>query len=355
MAGEITQKLLAWYDTARRDLPWRTPPGEKADPYHVWLSEMMLQQTTVPAVIPYYHAFLRRWPTVEKLAAAELDEVLAAWAGLGYYARARNLHKTARMISSEWGGVFPDNAEALARLPGVGPYTAAAIAAIAFDRPEAVLDSNVERVVARLFAVCTPLPAGKAKLLKLAACLTPAARPGDFAQAMMDLGATLCTPRAPSCGSCPLGGLCAANRRGLAAQLPVRAPKPNRPIRRGAAFVAIRADERVLLRRRPERGLLGGMMEPPTTEWNTRRPSRPRALASAPVAARWRRLKETVRHTFTHFHLELDVYRAEVGAETPLLPAAAPEHCCWILRSELADQPLPSVMRKVLSRALERQ
>lgn len=353
-AGDIAGKLLAWYDAARRDLPWRAPPGETADPYHVWLSEMMLQQTTVAAVIPYYHEFLRRWPRVEALAAADLDEVLAAWAGLGYYARARNLHKAARIIAQERDGAFPDSADALASLPGIGPYTAAAIAAIAFDRPEAVVDGNVERVVARLFAVNEPLPRAKPELRKLAARLTPTKRPGDFAQAMMDLGATICSPRSPSCANCPIAGFCLANKHGITAQLPRRTPRAERPTRRGAAYVALRTDGCILLRRRPENGLLGGMMEPPTTDWTARRPSRSAALASVPVAGAWRRLTGTVGHTFTHFHLELDVYRCEVAADTALLPAAAPERCRWVARANLVDQALPSVMRKVLNHALAR-
>ncbi|HVO17494.1 MAG TPA: A/G-specific adenine glycosylase, partial [Alphaproteobacteria bacterium] len=247
--------LLAWYDRHRRRLPWRAGPGERPDPYRVWLSEIMLQQTTVATVGPYFTAFLERWPDVARLAAAPLDDVLHAWQGLGYYARARNLHRCAAVVARDHGGRFPDTEDALRALPGVGAYTAAAIAAIAFDRPAVVVDGNVERVVARLHAVDAPLPAAKPELRRLAAALTPDARPGDFAQAMMDLGATLCTPRAPRCVLCPLMAGCAARTRGIAEELPRRTAKPEKPTRRGVAFFAVDADGAVLLRRRDESGL----------------------------------------------------------------------------------------------------
>lgn len=347
-AVDIADNLLGWYDTARRDLPWRAPPGARADPYHVWLSEMMLQQTTVKAVAPYYREFLRRWPSVSDMAAAPLDDVLAAWAGLGYYARARNMHKTARIVAGELGGRFPRSAPALQKLPGIGPYTAAAISAIAFDEPATVVDGNVERVVARLFAVREPLPGAKPRLRELAETLTPATRPGDFAQAMMDLGATICAPRTPSCSRCPLRARCDAHAQGIAAVLPMRSPKAKRPERRGAAFLAVREDGAVLLRRRPENGLLGGMMEPPTTDWRAEPWPQSEALAAAPVNADWRALPAPVTHTFTHFHLSLDVYTAEFGAHTP-----APSPCVWVARADLPGAALPSVMRKVLAAALD--
>jgi A/G-specific adenine glycosylase len=345
---DIAGDLLAWYDVSRRDLPWRAPPGERADPYHVWLSEMMLQQTTVKAVAPYYRAFLERWPRIANMARAPLEDILAAWAGLGYYARARNMHKTARIVADELGGRFPSSSAELVKLPGIGPYTAAAIAAIAFDEPATVVDGNVERVVARLFAVREPLPGAKPKLRALAGTLTPTQRPGDFAQAMMDLGATICAPRAPHCSRCPLREDCEGYAAGIPATLPQRAPKAERPQRKGAAFVARRTDGHVLLRRRPEKGLLGGMMEPPTTEWQTEARSQPALLAEAPLAADWRRVLAPVTHTFTHFHLTLDVFAADIPCDTP-----APAHSRWVPLSDLPGEALPSVMRKVLAAADE--
>ena len=343
---QIAGAILAWYDKAARDLPWRARPGARADAYHVWLSEIMLQQTTVKAVIPYYGRFLARWPDVAALAAAELDDVLAAWAGLGYYSRARNLHACAKAVVAGHGGRFPASEEALHALPGIGPYTAAAIAAIAFGRAATVVDGNVERVVARLFAVETPLPGAKAEIGALAARLTPHERPGDYAQGMMDLGATICTPRSPSCGACPVARHCEARASGLAALLPARSPKAERPQRHGAAFVAVRVDGAVLLRRRPPKGLLGGMLEAPSTEWGAVMPDAGAALPLAPMPGKWRRLGGSVSHTFTHFHLRLEVYRA--GG----MRGAAPEGCRWYPRAALAGEALPSVMRKVLVHAL---
>src|SRR5262245_26596950 len=255
--------LLAWYDRHRRSLPWRARPGERPDPYRVWLSEIMLQQTTVKAVAPYFVRFLARWPTVQALAAAPLDDVLRLWAGLGYYARARHLHACAKVVVERYGGRFPASEVELGALPGIGPYTAAAIAAIAFDVPAAAVDGNVERVVARLFAIDQELPA----IRSLAERLSPAARAGDFAQALMDLGATLCTPKRPACALCPWMGACAARLRGDPETFPRKAPKVQGRLRRGAAFVAVRADGCVLLRSRPPKGLLGGMTEVPRNEW----------------------------------------------------------------------------------------
>ncbi|HYU11045.1 MAG TPA: A/G-specific adenine glycosylase, partial [Stellaceae bacterium] len=257
--------LLAWYDRHRRDLPWRSPAGTRADPYRVWLSEIMLQQTTVVTVAPYFDRFVARWPDIRALAAASLDEVLHEWQGLGYYARARNLHACARAVVARHGGYFPENPAQLRALPGIGDYTAAAIAAIAFDHGSAAVDGNVERVVARLFAVVEPLPAAKPRLKALATALVPARRAGDFAQAMMDLGATLCTPRRPRCVLCPWREACAARAAGIADNLPARLDKPERPWRYGVVFWLSRGDGAVLLRRRPEKGLLGGMIELPST------------------------------------------------------------------------------------------
>jgi A/G-specific adenine glycosylase len=344
-ASGIAPALLVWYDVAARSLPWRQRPGVLGDPYAVWLSEIMLQQTTVKAVIPYYRKFLARWPTVADLRAADLNEVLAAWAGLGYYSRARNLHACAVAVVERHGGRFPADEAALAALPGIGAYTAAAIAAIAFGLPATAVDGNVERVVARLFAVEEPLPGAKAEIKRLAAGLTPRERPGDFTQGLMDLGSGLCAPRTPSCLVCPINAHCLGYRRGIAALLPMKAPKKDRPSRYGAAFLAVRRDGAVLLRRRPAKGLLGGMLEVPSSEWIGERVDGETAFRATPLDAPWRKLAGTVSHTFTHFHLELDVYVAADRAD------AAPPGCAWYAQADLPDEALPSVMRKVLSHA----
>jgi A/G-specific adenine glycosylase len=346
--------LLAWYDRHRRVLPWRAPPGERADPYRVWLSEIMLQQTTVRAVAPYYAKFLQRWPDLPALAAASLDEVLTAWAGLGYYARARNMHACAREVVARHGGEFPASEAALRDLPGIGGYTAAAIAAIAFDQPAMPVDGNVERVVARLYAVSTPLPAGKAEIARLARALAPPQRAGDFAQAVMDLGATICTPKKPACALCPWTGACQARVRGEPEIFPRRTPKSDGELRRGAAFVARRADDCVLLRTRPANGLLGGMAEVPTTAW-TANFDHDEALLDAPRfkpphrSLAWRKTAGVVRHVFTHFPLELTVYRTELPRQVK-----APPGMRWVAIADLADEALPSLMRKVVAHGLRR-
>lgn len=336
--------LLAWYDRRRRDLPWRARPGETADPYAVWLSEIMLQQTTVEAVKPYFAAFLARWPSVAALAAAPLDEVMKAWAGLGYYARARNLHACAQRIAFDHGGVFPRGEGELLALPGVGPYTAAAIAAIAFDEPHVAVDGNVERVVSRLFAVARPARAAKAELREKARSLLPRERPGDFTQALMDLGATVCTPRSPRCEACPFLAACEAARRGEAEAFPVKAPKLAKPQRQGAVFV-LRSGGETLLRTRAARGLLGGMTEFPSTPF--RQDFDPReAGAHAPIAARWRALPGEVEHVFTHFSLRLTIFTATLAPPPPLV-----ENCRWAPAARLEDEGLPTLMRKVAVRA----
>jgi A/G-specific adenine glycosylase len=344
--------LLDWYDRARRTLPWRAQGRARPGAYRVWLSEIMLQQTTVKAVIPYFGAFVRRWPTVEALAEASLDEVLAAWAGLGYYSRARNLHKCALAVVDRHGGRFPRSEAELRELPGIGPYTAAAIAAIAFGARATPVDGNIERVMARLFAVETPLPAAKGELRRLAAELTPARRAGDHAQALMDLGATICTPKRPSCHVCPVSGWCAAQAQGIAALLPRRAAKPERPVRMAVAFVALREDGRVLLRRRPEAGLLGGMLEVPSTEWAEVLPSVKDALRTAPVSADWWAVPGIVAHTFTHFRLDAIVCRAIVPENAALTFWADPARCQWVVRRDLGGAALPSVMRKIIAHGL---
>jgi A/G-specific adenine glycosylase len=344
--------LLAWYDRHRRALPWRAPRGTRADPYRVWLSEIMLQQTTVKAVAPYYARFLQRWPDLPALAAAPLDDILRAWAGLGYYARARNLHACARAVVERHGGHFPASEAALRELPGIGAYTAAAIAAIAFDQAATPIDGNIERVTARLYAVTTALPAAKAEIARLTCALTPRHRAGDFAQAMMDLGATICTPKRPACSLCPWNKNCAAHSAGEPELFPIRSPKRDGALRRGAAFVARRADDFVLLRTRPSRGLLGGMAEVPTTPWSADF-DESKTLEAAPrfASARkpivWRKIGGVVRHVFTHFPLELTIYRADVPHAV-----AVPDGMRWIAISELGGEALPSVMRKVVEHGL---
>jgi A/G-specific adenine glycosylase len=349
----VTDAMLAWYDRERRELPWRSAPGEQADPYRVWLSEIMLQQTTVKAVLPRYPAFLRRWPDVTALARAELGEVLAAWAGLGYYARARNLHACARVLADQHGGTFPPREAELRKLPGVGAYTAAAISAIAFGQRTTPIDGNIERVVARLFAVTTQLPEAKPEIRALAERLTPGQRSGDFAQSLMDLGATICTPRRPACGLCPVRTDCRGYAEGLAEALPYRAVKGERPVRRGVAFVALRADGAVLLRERPPRGLLGGMLETPCSPLEEAGPHPSSMRDHAPLTADWRKVPGLVEHTFTHFHLELEIYRAEVGLDAEPNLAAEPARCRWLILRELPGAALPSLMRKVLRHALD--
>ena len=345
--GDIAGALLGWYDRHARRLPWRAPAGVRPDPYGVWLSEVMLQQTTVATVTGYWARFRARWPTVEALAAAPLDAVLGEWAGLGYYARARNLHKCAQAVAGTHGGRFPDTAAALKTLPGIGDYTAAAVAAIAFDRAEPVLDGNAERVVARLFAIETPLPAAKPALRDLLATLVPSCRPGDFAQAVMDLGATVCTPARPRCLACPVPEACAGRAAGLAERLPAKRRKPARPVRRGVAFWLVDGEGRVLLRRRPERGLLGGLWEVPSSPWTEApAPTLATAATAAPIAARWRATPGLVRHTFTHFHLELGVAAGRITR------SPAPADCRWLALPEVAGVALPTVMRKVIDHAV---
>lgn len=347
--AEVSQRLLDWYDANARDMPWRTGPADRRagifpDPYRVWLSEVMLQQTTVAAVQNHFRRFTARWPAVADLAAAEDGEVMAEWAGLGYYARARNLLKCARAVVRDHEGRFPETSTELRTLPGIGPYTAAAIAAIAFDEPATVVDGNVERVIARLFAVEEPLPRVKPRLTELAAHLTPKARPGDHAQAMMDLGATICSPRSPACGICPLMELCAGRAAGIAETLPRKAPKAARPERQGIAYLAFRADGSVLLERRPDSGLLGGMLGWPGSLWAEGEP-RP----APPLDADWLEAPAPVRHVFTHFSLTLKVMTAIVPDHA--VPARGTFHS----RDEFRPASLPTVMRKAYDAAIYRR
>ncbi|WP_114964884.1 A/G-specific adenine glycosylase [Alkalilacustris brevis] len=335
----LARPLLAWYDRHARVLPWRVGPAQRArgdmpDPYRVWLSEVMLQQTTVAAVKGYFHRFTTLWPHVEALAAAPDAAVMGEWAGLGYYARARNLLKCARVVVADHGGRFPDTEPELRALPGIGPYTAAAIAAIAFDRPATVVDGNVERVMARLHGVETPLPTAKPELTRLAAGHTPRARPGDHAQAVMDLGATICTPRNPACGICPLAQHCVARGQGRQAELPRKLPRSAKPVRLGHVYLARRSDGAWLVERRPAHGLLGGMLGWPGSDWSDAPDPLP------PLAANWWQLPAEVRHTFTHFHLRLAVHVADVG------PDAAPVRGHFLAAAEFRPAALPTVMRK---------
>jgi A/G-specific adenine glycosylase len=340
--------LLDWYDRHRRRLPWRPPAGERPDPYRVWLSEIMLQQTGVKTVGPYFEKFLARWPDVASLGRASQDDVLRMWAGLGYYSRARNLHACAVAVLRDHGGVFPDTEQGLLQLPGIGPYTAAAIGAIAFDIRTMPVDGNIERVVSRLYAVEDPLPQAKPRIQELASTLLGPSRAGDSAQALMDLGSSICTPKKPACALCPLNEDCAARARGDQETFPRKAPKKSGELRRGAAFVVTRGDE-LLVRTRPEKGLLGGMTEVPGSQWLAGQDDKA-ALSEAPVLkaiSRWHRKAGVVTHVFTHFPLELAVHTATVPART-----RAPDGMRWVPIATLADEALPNVMRKVIAHAL---
>ena len=335
MSVDASEGLLRWYSVDKRALPWRAAGGEAPDPYRVWLSEVMLQQTTVAAVRAYFEKFTGRWPTVEALAAAEDADLMAAWAGLGYYARARNLLACARVVAGEHNGRFPSEEAELLKLPGIGRYTAAAITAIAFGRRAVVVDGNVERVVARLFAVEEPLPAARAKLYELASRLTPQAHCGDYAQAMMDLGATICTPRAPQCGRCPLAGHCAARRSGAPERYPLKAAKAAKPHKNGIAYWLEHCGE-VLLVRRPGKGLLGGMMALPTGPWAAGSP----ALEGAPAELDWSD-GGSVEHVFTHFALTLRLLCARSNARAEGL---------WWPIDRIGEAGLPTVFAKAATR-----
>jgi A/G-specific adenine glycosylase len=336
-AGEA---MLAWYDRHRRILPWRGLAGEQVDPYRVWLSEIMLQQTTVESVKPYFAKFLTLWPDVTALARAGDQAVLTAWAGLGYYARARNLIACARMVADDFGGCFPDTEDGLRALPGVGAYTAAAIAAIAFNRPAVVIDGNIERVTTRMAAIATPLPAAKAEVRAVLAPLVPVQRPGDFAQALMDLGAGVCTPRNPDCPGCPLRPFCAGSAGGEPTRYPFKAKKKPKPVRYGLVHVLYDGEGRLLLRTRPGKGLLAGMAEVPGSDWTeTAAPA-----ATPPLAASWQRRNMGVTHVFTHFELRLAVEFAQLAGTIPPPPGMR-----WVSPAGLAEEPLPTLFRKVLA------
>ena len=339
-----SQILLDWFDHHQRQFPWRAIPGQIMDPYRVWLSEIMLQQTTTITVRGYFEDFVSRWPSIEELAAAELDAVLHAWQGLGYYARARNLHKCAKLITKEYGGKFPETEEALIKLPGIGPYTAAAIAAIAFGHIATPVDGNVERVTARLHRISKPLPGAKDYLKEKAAEFTPSERSGDYAQAVMDLGATICTPRKPNCPLCPWSYICKAYLTGDAENFPKRVPKKRKPTRYATVFWLLDGRGNVLLRRREEKGLLGGMMEFPSTDWLEEKIPTKETFNFAPAAADWQMLSGKVRHTFTHFHLELKVLKGI--AEEEMVTDGV-----WCEIDKLDNYALPTVMKKVCAHA----
>ncbi len=337
---DLSSNLLEWYDVHARPMPWRTPPAEKKagvqpDPYRIWLSEVMLQQTTVAAVKNYFNRFITRWPTVVSLAAADDGDVMGEWAGLGYYARARNLLKCARVITDEHSGIFPDDHATLLTLPGIGPYTAAAISSIAFDLRHVVVDGNVERVMSRLYDIHAPLPASKLELTAKAEHLTPNQRTGDYAQAVMDLGATICTPKSPACGICPWHEPCKARKAGTAPDLPKKTPKKPKPTRHGTVYLGRRSDGAWLLERRPNKGLLGGMLGWPGSDWID--VTTPRPIGTPPTPADWKTEEGEVRHTFTHFHLLLTVMSATIESNEQLL---------FLGHNDFRPSDLPTVMRK---------
>ncbi|WP_284178367.1 A/G-specific adenine glycosylase [Rhabdaerophilum sp. SD176] len=330
--------LLDWYDRHRRVLPWRALPGQRPDPYHVWLSEIMLQQTTVETVKPYFAKFLALWPDIRALAAADDQAVLSAWAGLGYYARARNLIACARAVAARPGAAFPETEEGLRALPGIGAYTAAAIAAIAFDEPAVVIDGNIERVITRLEAIETPLPRAKAEIADVLRPMVPAGRPGDFAQALMDLGSGICRPRNPDCLLCPFRSNCKAAANGRATAFPVKPARKGKPVRHGTAYLVRDGAGRILLGTRPAKGLLAGMAEVPNTGWAEIAPP-----DSPPVPADWMRRNAPVIHVFTHFELRLIVAEARLAGEMPPPPGLR-----WVAQADLAGEPLPTLFRKVI-------
>lgn len=340
----LRRELLARYDSSGRALPWRVRPEDRAkgvvaDPYAVWLSEIMLQQTTVPHGTPYWEKFLKRWPTVLDLASADRDDVMAMWAGLGYYARARNLHKCAQLIRDDYDGRFPETEKQLLKLPGIGPYTAATMAAICFDEPTNIVDGNVERVISRLYGESAPLPKSKNILRDLAAPIADPKRPGDYGQALMDLGATICSPKNPNCGSCPWSFACRAYKDGNPESYPVKIKKM-RPVKYGAVFALI-SDGHILVRQRPDKGLLGGMLELPSSKWEASLPDEP--LSFAPAPKNWEKCEGHVNHVFTHFELRLDVYRAQTAERLGEI---------WMDIAKMGDFAVPTLTKKAILLAI---
>ena len=335
----MQSKLLAWYDLNARTLPWRLRPqdklaGKQADPYSVWLSEIMLQQTTIAHATPYWERFISKFPTVNDLANSNRERIMAMWSGLGYYARARNLHKCAQLIRDQYGGFFPKHESELLKLPGIGPYAAAAIAAICFDEPTNIVDSNVERVISRIFKIEDPLPKYRNIYRIKAGDLASIDRPGDYGQALMDLGSVICTPKSPKCSDCPWLSACAAQKDGSQIQYPKKIKKKKLPIRYGAVFILIN-DDSVFLRQRPDSGLLGGMMEFPGTLWSE---NKPQSINNAPAVKNWEKCPEIVSHTFSHFKLELEVYRSQGKLDD--------NQGVWADINDMGSYALPTVMLK---------
>ena len=339
----VTHKVLAWYEANARTLPWRYDHHEVGNPYHTWLSEVMLQQTTVVTVIDYFHHFIRKWPTLKELAAASEEDVLTAWQGLGYYSRARNLLKCARYVQNELSGCFPKDVSELLALPGVGPYTACAISSIAFQQKEVPVDGNIIRVMSRLYGLKTPLPELKGEIEDLVKRYRLNPKPGNFAQGLMDFGATLCRPKKPSCESCPLQDQCEAFSENTQHLIPVRKQKPQKPTRFGKAFLIYDKDGLLLLRKRPEKGLLANMMEVPSTLWSTDNDEVERSFIDICGAGKFTALEQTVKHTFTHFHLELEVYHGGVNDFKLKCPTTK-----WVAPDTLSAHPLPTLMKKVI-------
>ncbi len=331
--------LFNWYEAHQRVLPWRARLGEAPNPYHVFLSEIMLQQTTVPTVISYFEFFITKWPTIHDLAKASLDEILHAWQGLGYYARARNLHKCAGIIAQDYGGKFPEDEQTLLSLPGIGPYTAAAILAIAFGKSAVVVDGNVDRIISRVFAIDTPLPQSKPLIKEYAASLTPSHHGGDYAQAMMDLGSMICKPTSPLCSACPVQEFCLAHKKNLEESYPKFMPKVEKPSRYGTVFWIENHQGEVLIRRRSEKGLLGGMMEIPSSPWQNEKPGMVEQRLNEPCDAEWEEVPGVIKHTFTHFHLYLRVLRATGEDPIPGL---------WVHPTDFHHHAFPTLMKKVI-------
>ena len=340
----LTDAILSWYDGAARDLPWRSRGTHLSEPYQVWHSEIMLQQTTVHTVIPYFQAFLERWPTVDAMARADLDDILHTWQGLGYYARARNLHKCAIIVSDEYGGMFPRTENQLLKLPGVGAYTAAAIAAIAFNIPTVPVDGNIERVISRLHSIKEPVRQSKDQVRMLATRILPKARPGDFAQALMDLGATVCRPKSPSCEKCPLAMACKAYKSGFPEVYPIKLPRRHKPTRHGVAFWLRNTNNDIWMRKRPPRGLLGGMIEVPSTDWREELWTEDEIRELAPVNAKWSVLEGLITHTFTHFRLHITVW---VGITSSNINTDG----FWFAPNQFSELALPTLMKKIVSHA----
>lgn len=344
---EYHKALLRWYDNEGRVLPWRARGEQTINPYHVWLSEIMLQQTTVVTVIPYFLSFIQRWPTFQQLAEASLDDILHAWQGLGYYARARNLHLCAKKIALDYTGKLPISSDELIKLPGIGPYTAKAIAAIAFNEHVLPVDGNIARILSRIYAISTPLPNGMPEIQSAATAFTPQTRPGDFAQAMMDLGATVCIPRTPSCEKCPFQPTCKAHSLGIAAELPLKNKKKTRPQKYAVAYILKREDGGILLRKRPDKGLLGGMMGVPTSEWQVKKMEGKDIGRDAPFITHWKSLKSPIHHSFTHFDLEVEPYYASICTkEAKILEGE------WVLPHQLNLYALPKLFKKIIETSL---